>query len=165
MHPDNRIESHYHKRTANRTAHRKYALSSAQCGNNTEMTLNEILAGKAYPIGMTKEEFMAVLNRASYAGREAVKGMEDTYPCGGAYLTADGRSDIVRLFKKHGEKAGKNEYTIGRWRMWKSSRGFIISNGENGGYQNMQMHSAENNAYVTVFGTYNLPVSVHTYID
>ena len=53
---------------------------------------------------MTKEQFGLVLVEARQKGIEAVIGMEDNYPCGGAYLIADGNSEIVKLFKKFGEK-------------------------------------------------------------
>ena len=116
-------------------------------------------------MNITKEEFEAILAEATEAGRLATVGMKDTYPCGGAYLTVGGNDFFFKFFKKYAEKTVSNDYELGDWRMWKSSPGFVVSNKKNGGYQNMDMHSAENNAYVRVFGMNNMAVGVRTYID
>lgn len=124
------------------------------------------------PGAFTKEQFQQVLDEAELAGREAVAGMRDGFPCGGAYLTAHSNVNcgfIIKLFKKYGVKEGEGsnaKYKIGNWTMMKDyPTGFWISNSANGGYQNMDMHSAENNAYVRVFAKYNIVVGVRTYID
>lgn len=110
-----------------------------------------------------------MLDTAEAAGAAAIKGMEDTYPCGGAYIIVDGSNELVKLFKKYGAKSGEGanaHYKFGKWGMSKNyPTGFTVSCYGNGGYQNMDMHSAENNAYVRVFGLNNIPVRVHTYID
>lgn len=116
-------------------------------------------------MNITKEEFEKILGEATEAGRVATIGMTDTYPCGGAYVVLDGNGDMVRLFKKYAEKTGTSDYELDDWRIWKSDKGYAMSNKKNGGYQNMQMHSAENNAYVQVFVMENIVTSVRVYID
>ena len=114
---------------------------------------------------MDKESFELMLDKATAEGEMAVKGMHDGFPCGGAYVIADGRSELVKGMKKWGVLEG-SWYKLGDWAMTKNyPSGFMLSNRKNGGYQNMQMHSEENMAYTKVFGLYNIPTRVHTYID
>lgn len=112
----------------------------------------------------TKQEFEKVLSDARQKGIEAVIGMTDTYPCGGAYLKADGNSDIVKLFKKYGVKEN-DYYTILGWHATKGYHtGYNISHGGNL-YQNMDMHSKRATVECGEFGKHNLVVSVNVYID
>lgn len=117
----------------------------------------------------TPLEFQKMLNEATAAGKDATAGMTDTYPCGGAWVTADGTSELVKLFKKYGLKTGEGanaDYIAEDWRMSKSyPKGFSFSCRKNGGYQNMQMHTAENLAYVQVFAMHDIVTGVHTYVD
>ncbi len=116
---------------------------------------------------MTKEKFEKTLLDARDAGIQAVMGMEDNYPCGGAYHTADGNSQIVRMFKKYGIRGNQgreNHYEVMGWTAYKASKGYIISHGGNR-YQNMDMHSRRTTAESGVLGMNELPTSVHTYID
>lgn len=116
-------------------------------------------------MALDKDDFITMLESATDAGALAIKGMTDSFPCGGAYLKADGRCELVRGFKKWGEEKG-GWYYLGDWAMTNNyPSGFMFSNRKNGGYQNMGMHSAENTAYVQVFGMFNIITSVHTYID
>lgn len=112
----------------------------------------------------TKEEFEKVLIDARQKGIEAVIGLTDTYPCGGAYLKADGNSNIVKLFKKYGTKVG-DSYEIMGWHASKGyPSGYDISHGGNH-YQNMDMHSRRATAECGELGMNNLVVRVETYID
>lgn len=112
---------------------------------------------------MNKEQFEKVLIDARQKGIEAVIGMQDTYPCGGAYHMADGNSAIIKLFKKFGVKEG-NYYTCMGWSASKMSKGYMISHSGNS-YQNMDMHSRRTVAESGVFGMNELPTRVETYID
>lgn len=114
---------------------------------------------------LDRDDFVGMLEDATEAGAFATKGMDDSFPCGGAYVIADGRNELVRGMKKWGTLEG-SWYKLGDWAMTKNyPSGFMFSNRKNGGYQNMQMHGAENAAYVKVFGMYNIVTSIHTYID
>lgn len=113
---------------------------------------------------MRKETFEKILLEARDVGIQVVIGMQDTYPCGGAYHVASGNSDIVKMFKKFGVEERPKHYSIMGWTAWKSHRGYIISH-PGRMYQNMDMHSASTTAESGVLGMNELPTSVHTYID
>lgn len=121
----------------------------------------------------TEAEFMALLDAAHNAGEQATDGMVDTYPCGGAYVIAEGTSELVKLFKKYGTSNGQEganaRYTFNNWTMSKDyPKGFSFSNHnkkQKGGFQNIQMHAAVANAYVQKFGEHNIVTSSRTYID
>lgn len=112
-----------------------------------------------------KEEFEKILIDARQAGIVAVIGMKDTYPCGNAYLQAEGNSEIVKLFKKYGVKDLNGDYEVMGWTARKGyPKGYDISHGGNK-YQNMDMHSARATKEAGILGMNNLVVSVRTYID
>jgi hypothetical protein len=117
----------------------------------------------------SKEYFEQILLKARQVGEEAIVGMSDTFPCGGAYHTADGNSTIVRAFKKYGTMGALNTYEFGEWYAMKSYKGYMI--GHRGGkltrrgYQSMNMHSARATAESGMLGVSGFITSVHTYID
>lgn len=115
---------------------------------------------------ITKEEFETALVNARDAGIQAVIGMTDSFPCGGAYHTAPGDSMIVKAFKKYGLCTGDKEYEAMGWRCYRNrgGNGYVLSHG-GAGYQNMDMHSVRATKESGVLGMSELPTSVHTYID
>jgi len=126
---------------------------------------------------ISKERLEKVLDEAWFAGSKATDGMVDGYPCGGAYLTAGGNSEIVRAFKKYGSK--HSDYLIlnvieekplsgDRWSVRKSyPTGYVINDPvrRGHGFQNMYMAIAEVEAMVKVFKSNGLEVSYRSYID
>lgn len=116
-------------------------------------------------------QFFALLDAAHSVGEDAVIFMKDTYPCGGAYVTADGSSELVKLFKKYGKhngQAGANaSYDFNNWSMSKDyPKGFSFSNhNPKKGFQNMHANAARVNAYVQKFAEHNIVTSSRTYID
>ena len=113
---------------------------------------------------MNKEAFAKALIDARQAGIEAIIGMVDSYPCGGAYHETSGNSEIVKMFKKYGEDVGDKRYEFMGWYAWKSHKGYMVSHG-GATYQNMNMHSARTTAESGILGMNELSTSVHTYID
>jgi hypothetical protein len=124
----------------------------------------------------TQAEFYALLDSVHNAGEQAIDGMRDDgmrdgYPGGGAFVIADGSSELVKLFKKYGkdnEQTGSNkDYTFNNWLMSKNyTTGFYFSNHNRmRGFQNMDMHAAVANAYVRKFSEHNIITSSCTYID
>ncbi len=97
----------------------------------------------------TIDEFGSILFGAEISGRAALQGLQDTFPCGGAWLNTSGNSQIAKLFKKYAIKQDNGDYVFGEWHMNKGyPSGYSIHHYSSGGsgYQSMEMDIAKYSA-------------------
>lgn len=116
----------------------------------------------------TKEQFINILNETDIAAKEAIKGMYDGYPCGGAYLVVPGigKDGFVSYFKKYSECEERKKFSLGNWHISKHyKKGYTIYGPLVGHYQNMYMDIAAEQARARILIKYGFKVQVESYID